>query len=73
MTVQVEIGDGLRKPELPAVVRLEDVATVGDAVSRLTLARHQGLVILVNGRLAGWPTALHDGDVVRLLPALGGG
>jgi molybdopterin converting factor small subunit len=30
-------------------------------------------VILVNGRLAEWHTALAEGDVVEFMPALGGG
>lgn len=55
------------------LLELEGSGTVGDAATRLPLVRSTGLMILVNGKLAQWDTVLHDGDVVQLIPALGGG
>ena len=31
------------------------------------------LILLVNGRMAHWQTPLSDGDVLKLVPAIGGG
>ena len=31
------------------------------------------LILLVNGRMAHWQTPLTDGDVLKLVPAIGGG
>lgn len=39
----------------------------------LRLPLRAAVMILVNGRLAGWETTLQDGDLVELLPAVGGG
>ena len=50
-----------------------DATTVAEAAEAAGLGRRTGLVILVNGRLAEWQTALSDGDTVEFLPALGGG
>lgn len=52
---------------------LEAPATVGDAARLLTLRNSTGLMILVNGKIAQWNTLLNDGDVIELIPALGGG
>ena len=68
MTVTVLGEDLLTAQE----TRLE-AATVAQAAERAGLKRVTGLVILVNGRLAGWQTPLADGDVVEFMPALGGG
>lgn len=70
VTVQAE---GLVSGEAAAVLELNGASTVGDAARRLVLIRSTGLMILVNGKLAGWDTVLHDGDLVELIPALGGG
>ena len=45
-------------------------------VESMIVDRERGgyrLVVLVNGRRAGVDTSLRDGDVVSLLPPLGGG
>lgn len=70
--VYVELP-GLQPGAPPRRERLEDVRTVAEAWARLSLGQPSGLAVLVNGRLAGWRTELRDGDVVRLLPAPGGG
>ncbi len=56
-----------------SVLEVDDPCTVGEAAQRLPLTRSTGLMILVNGRLAQWDTGLCEGDVVELIPALGGG
>lgn len=55
------------------VLTLVSPGTIGEAVERLPLSRSTGLMILLNGRLAGWDTQLHDGDELELVPVLGGG
>ncbi len=52
---------------------LDVPCTVGEVAQQLPLKRASGLMILVNGKLARWDTALQDGDVVELIPVLGGG
>jgi molybdopterin converting factor small subunit len=58
---------------LPSHEAQLEAGTVGEAAEAVGLARRTGLVILVNGRLADWKTALVDGDTVEFIPALGGG
>lgn len=72
MIVYVE-SPGLQPGAPPRRERLEDVRTVAEVWARLDLGQPSGLAVLVNGRLADWRTELRDGDVVRLLPAPGGG
>ncbi len=52
---------------------VDGARTVAEAVGMLRLSVRAGVMVLVNGRLGGWDAALHDGDVVELLPAVGGG
>jgi len=52
---------------------LNNVHTVGEAVTRLNLPESGELVMLVNGRIAYWQTELKDGDVLKLIPAVSGG
>jgi molybdopterin converting factor small subunit len=66
-------AEDLLPGEATAVLAFDGPCTVGEAAQRLPLSRSTGLIILVNGKLAQWETALHDGDVVELIPALGGG
>jgi molybdopterin converting factor small subunit len=49
------------------------VQTVGQAIERLRLPPDVALIMLVNGRIAHWTTELQDGDVLQLLPTIGGG
>jgi sulfur carrier protein ThiS len=72
MIILVE-ADDVRPDEPRYQGRLEDAHTVAEVFERLGLPQTGGLAILVNGHLAGWRTELHDGDVVRLLRAPGGG
>ncbi len=70
VTIQAE---GLLAGEPSPDLVLDGPSTVGEAARLLPLTRSTGLMILVNGKLAQWETVLHDGDVVELIPALGGG
>lgn len=56
-----------------ASAAVEGARTVAEAVGMLRLSLRMVVIILVNGRLAGWETMLQDGDVIELLPAVGGG
>ena len=66
-------AEGLLSGEASPVLALNSPCTVGEAAGLLPLTRSTGLMILVNGKLAQWDTALKDGDLVELIPALGGG
>jgi sulfur carrier protein ThiS len=72
MTITIETH-GMLCQLIPPGTTVCDVQTVGEAIERLGLPRLPGLILMVNDRLAGWPTALRDGDVLQLLPAVGGG
>ncbi len=72
MGIVVE-GSGAFAEHMPPGGILEDVKTVGEAVERLRLPSHTGIIVLVNHRLASWGTELQPGDVVSLIPAIGGG
>lgn len=72
MKVRVDAGGSLRSHVEPQTT-LEQVGTVGEAIARLHLPRDVALIMMVNGRIAHWTTPLHDGDVLQLLPTIGGG
>ena len=72
MGVTVEAEDLLPDGQ-PERLTLRGVSSVGEAVARLPLKRSTGIVILVNGKLGQLDTPLQDGDLVQLIPALGGG
>ena len=50
-----------------------EASSVGEAVSQLDFRDAGEVVFLVNGRMAHWQTKLHDGDLLKLIPAIGGG
>ena len=72
MPVSVKASGSLRSHVAPQMI-LEHVATVGEAIEKLQLPHEIALIIMVNGRIAHWTTPLHDGDVLQLLPTIGGG
>jgi molybdopterin converting factor small subunit len=72
MMISVEANGSLRS-HIPPQTVLEGVATVGDAIQRLHLPADVALIMMVNGRIAHWTTPLRDGDVLQLLPTIGGG
>ncbi len=71
MTITVQ-ASGILKEQIPTELQLE-ASTVGEAVSQLNLPDVGEMLLLVNGRLAHWQTELHDGDLLKLVPAIGGG
>jgi sulfur carrier protein ThiS len=73
MTIIVRLAGSLRHNEDEREIVLTQARTVGEAVGQIDLPQTMGLVMLVNGRLAHWQTELQDGDVLQLLPVIGGG
>ena len=63
---------GFLKEQIPDDLSV-DANTVGEAVTQLDLGETGELILLVNGRMAHWQTSLNDGDVLKLVPAIGGG
>jgi sulfur carrier protein ThiS len=57
-TVTVEVGEGKTTEQL-----LQELGVNGDLVA----------MVLINGRQAAKDELLHDGDVVKLIPFVGGG
>ena len=72
MSVTIEAAGSLKK-HIGAGTTLQDVYTVGEAVTQLALPEIGEVMMLVNGRLAYWQTELEDGDILKLVPAIGGG
>lgn len=70
--ITIEAGGTLRE-KLPPHTALDGVETVGAALQQLHLPPDVALIIMVNGRIAHWTTRLQDGDVLQLLPTIGGG
>lgn len=74
MSITVRLAGSLRPNDNHEhEIVLTQARTVGEAVGQLDLPQSMGLVMLVNGRLAHWQTELRDGDVLQLLPVIGGG
>jgi len=63
---------GILRQQVPDGLQVE-ARSVGDAVTQLDLTETGELILLVNGRMAHWQTPLSDGDVLKLVPAIGGG
>jgi len=57
-TVPVEVGEGKTTEQV-----LQELGVNGDLVA----------MVLINGRQAAKNEPLHDGDVVKLIPFVGGG
>ena len=70
ITVQVT---GALKRHLATDATVHNVNTVGEAITELELPEIGELMLLVNGRMAYWDTPLDHGDIVKLVPAIGGG
>ena len=71
-SVIVEAAGSLKHHIAPGTT-VHDVHTVGEAMAQLTLPDVGELMLLVNGRMAYWQTALADGDTLKLIPAISGG
>jgi molybdopterin converting factor small subunit len=72
VSILIEATGSLRQ-YVPENMRLEDAPTVGRAIAQLRLPSDVALMMLVNRKAADWTTELHDGDVLRLMPTIGGG
>jgi molybdopterin converting factor small subunit len=72
VSVLIEATGSLRQ-YIPDNTRLEEAHTVGQAIEQLRLPPDVALMMLVNRKVAHWTTELHDGDVLRLMPTIGGG
>jgi sulfur carrier protein ThiS len=64
---------GLLRARLPEGCSVEADQTVAQAIQALGLDLGEGLVPLVNGRLASWGDLLRDGDRLELVQSVGGG
>jgi sulfur carrier protein ThiS len=71
MTITIQ-ASGILKEQIPTELEIE-ASTVGEAVSQYDLSAAGEVLLLVNGRLAHWNTVLNEGDVLKLVPAIGGG
>lgn len=71
-SIKVEATGSLKQYLAPDTT-IQNVSTVGEAISQLALPDVGELMLLVNGKMAYWQTELQDGDVLKLVPAIGGG
>ncbi|MHB8108517.1 MAG: MoaD/ThiS family protein [Syntrophorhabdaceae bacterium] len=53
--------------------QFEAGVTVEAIMERYGLSKNQVLLILINGRHAGYETVISEGDTVALFPPIGGG
>ena len=52
---------------------IQEGATVGQVMEMLHLTGRRDLILLVNGRHANKESVLNEGDVLSILPPIGGG
>ena len=69
ITVQ---ATGTLKQRIPPGTTVE-AATVAEAVTQLDVPEAEEVILLVNGRIAHWNTALADGDMLQLVLGISGG
>ena len=74
MPVQI-IPVGFLKPLFPTAPALEVEAgkSIDEVLAGMGIQADLVAMVLVNGRQAPKETVLHDGDVVKLIPFVGGG
>jgi molybdopterin converting factor small subunit len=80
MHIEIKIFSSLRNYVQPSDNRLdgdrwdiEEGATVGQVLKMLNLPGTRDLIILVNGHHANKESVLKKGDVLSILPPIGGG
>lgn len=71
-SVSIEVSGLLRQHVDPGTT-VQNVHTVGEAVTQLNLPAAGDMIMVVNGKIAYWNTELDDGDTLQLLPAISGG
>jgi len=72
MTITIRAA-GRLKNQIASGTTLDDVRTVGEAIERLAIIDAEGVITMVNERVAHWHTELQDGDELQLIPVIGGG
>ncbi|MCO6453216.1 MAG: MoaD/ThiS family protein [Caldilineales bacterium] len=72
MTITIR-AIGSLKQHIDSPMTITEAATVGAALDLLDLPRDVSVVMMVNDKLAHTHTALHDGDVLQLVPVISGG
>ena len=50
-----------------------DSTTVGQVLEKLNLPKEVGITVLINNNRADQKTILKEGDIVHILPQMGGG
>jgi molybdopterin converting factor small subunit len=80
MIIEIKVFSSLRNYVQPSDSRLDgsrwDVdegATVGQVLEMLNLAGRGDLILLVNGHHVNKESVLREGDVLSILPPIGGG
>jgi molybdopterin synthase sulfur carrier subunit len=80
MVIQIKLFSWLRNLVQSSNNRLDEDkwdiqegATVGQVMEMLHLAGRGDLILLVNGRHADKQSVLNEGDVLSILPPIGGG
>lgn len=56
-----------------AIKNCPDNATIIDIVNEIGIPDYEICIVLINGQHASLHDTLHDGDVVSLMPLMGGG
>ncbi|MBU5635204.1 MoaD/ThiS family protein [Geomonas sp. Red69] len=74
MQIKVKLYASLRRQKFDeADWECADDDRIASIVEQLGLARQDVGTVLVNGLHAGWDETVQEGDVVSLLPRMGGG
>ena len=74
MQITVKLYASLRWRQFDEAVRAcRPDALVGEVVDELEIPRADVGIVLINGLHAGWDEVLQEGDVLSLLPRMGGG
>lgn len=72
--VEVRLFAGLRQGRQKIYqMESDSISTVQDIMDRLSIDRREVNILLVNGFHQKPETAVTDGDIVSLFPAVGGG
>lgn len=72
MTIIIRAAGRLKNQIAPGTT-LDGVHSVGEAIEKLALIDAEGVIMMVNERVAHWHTELQDGDELQLIPVIGGG
>jgi sulfur-carrier protein len=74
MQITVKLYASLRWKQFDeAVWQCRPEALVAEVVDELQIPRIEVGIVLINGLHSGWDEVLQEGDVLSLLPRMGGG